>query len=71
MAYSRTTSLTGSSCFRGFAGLTDRHRREHFDLQSPTGAILRRIQENAAKDYGQDWEEGVGGDAWLLMATPG
>jgi hypothetical protein len=37
-----------------------RHRREHFDIQSPTGAILRRIQEEAAKDYGQDWEEGVG-----------
>jgi hypothetical protein len=36
------------------------HRRSHFDVQSPAGAILRRIQEASAANYGQDWETGVG-----------
>lgn len=36
------------------------HRSRHFDIQSPAGAILRRIQEQEAIKYGQDLVEGVG-----------
>lgn len=36
------------------------HRARHFDVQSPAGAILRRIQEECAVQFGQDWETGVG-----------
>jgi len=36
------------------------HRTRHFDVQSPAGAILRRIQEECAVQFGQDWQTGVG-----------
>lgn len=36
------------------------HRTKHFDVQSPAGAVLRKIQEESAIKYGQDWDEGFG-----------
>lgn len=36
------------------------HRMRHFDIQSPAGAILRRIQEEEAARSGEDWIEGLG-----------
>lgn len=36
------------------------HRARHFDIQSPAGAILRRIQEEEANKLGADWTTGTG-----------
>jgi hypothetical protein len=36
------------------------HRTRHFDVQSPAGALLRKIQEESALKYGQDFTEGMG-----------
>jgi hypothetical protein len=37
-----------------------RHRRKHFDVQSPAYAIHRRILEQRAQEIGNDMEQGIG-----------